>query len=62
MREQTEPCREIPYMVLVNDDARNIQCVKKSANFINKEPFVVSNSDKLTLKLLQKSRREKSSY
>ncbi len=49
-------------MVLVNDDARNIQCVKKSANFINKEPFVVSNSDKLTLKLLQKSRREKSSY
>lgn len=48
-----------PIWFLVNDDANNIQCVKKSANFINEEPFVVSSSDKLTLKLLQKNQEEK---
>ncbi|HHB93548.1 MAG TPA: hypothetical protein ENK88_00140 [Campylobacterales bacterium] len=48
-----------PIWFLINDDAKDIQCVKKSANFINEEPFVVSNSDKLTLKLLQKNQEEK---
>ncbi len=48
-----------PIWFLVNDDAQNIQCVKKSANFINEEPFVVSDNDKLTLKLLQKNQEEK---
>jgi hypothetical protein len=48
-----------PIWFLVNDDGKNIQCIKKSANFINEEPFVVSNSDKLTLKLLQKNQEEK---
>jgi len=48
-----------PIWFLVNDDAKDIQCIKKSANFINEEPFVVSNSDKLTLKLLQKNQEEK---
>jgi hypothetical protein len=48
-----------PIWFLVNDDAENIQCVKKSANFINEEPFVVSEDDKLTLKILQKNQEEK---
>jgi hypothetical protein len=48
-----------PIWFLLNDDAKDIQCVKKSANFINEEPFVVSDSDKLTLKLLQKNQEEK---
>ncbi|MCK4441902.1 MAG: hypothetical protein KAU90_07825, partial [Sulfurovaceae bacterium] len=48
-----------PIWFLLNDDARDIQCIKKSANFINEEPFVVSDSDKLTLKLLQKNQEEK---
>ncbi len=48
-----------PIWFLINDDAKNIRCVKKSANFINEEPFVVSDNDKLTLKLLQKNQEEK---
>ena len=48
-----------PIWFLLNDDAKDIQCVKKSANFINEEPFVVSSSDKLTLKILQKNQDEK---
>ncbi len=48
-----------PIWFLVNDDARNINCVKKSANFINEEPFVVSDNDKLTLKILQQNQEEK---
>jgi hypothetical protein len=49
-----------PIWFLVNDDKRDISCVKKSANFINEEPFVVSDSDKLSIKLLQKNKEEKS--
>jgi len=48
-----------PIWFLVNDDAKGIQCVKKSTNFINEEPFVVNNNDKLTIKLLQKNQEEK---
>ncbi len=61
INERTKQNRvgKYPIWFLVNDDAKNIQCVKKSANFINEEPFVVSNSDKLTLKLLQKNQEEK---
>ncbi len=44
-----------PIWFLLNDDASNISCMKKSANFINKEPLVVSSSDKLSVKLLQKN-------
>jgi hypothetical protein len=47
-----------PIWFLLNDDASNISCVKKSANFINEEPFVVSDSDNLTVKLLQKNEAE----
>ena len=49
-----------PIWFLVNDDEQNIQCVKKSANFINSEPFVVNDSDQLSVKLLQKNKEEKS--
>jgi hypothetical protein len=49
-----------PIWFLVNDDEQDIECVKKSANFINEEPFVVSNSDNLNIKLLQKNKEEKS--
>lgn len=48
-----------PIWFLLNDDASDIQCVKKSANFINEEPFVVSDSDNLSVKLLQKNEAEK---
>lgn len=48
-----------PIWFLLNDDAKDIQCVRKSANFINEEPFVVSSNDKLTLKILQKNQDEK---
>jgi len=59
--ERTKESRvgKYPIWFLVNDDAQNIQCVKKSANFINEEPFVVSDNDKLTLKILQQNRDEK---
>lgn len=49
-----------PIWFLVNDDEQDIGCVKKSANFINEEPFVVNNSDTLSIKLLQKNKEEKS--
>jgi hypothetical protein len=48
-----------PIWFLVNDDARGIECIRKSANFINPEPFVVNNNDKLTLKILQINHEEK---
>jgi len=48
-----------PIWFLLNDDASDIQCVKKSANFINEEPFVVSDNDNLSVKLLQKNKAEK---
>jgi hypothetical protein len=59
--ERTKESRvgKYPIWFLLNDDASNIQCVKKSANFINEEPFVVSSSDKLSIKLLQKNEAEK---
>ena len=59
--ERTKESRvgKYPIWFLLNDDASNIQCVKKSANFINEEPFVVSNKDKLSVKLLQKNEAEK---
>lgn len=48
-----------PIWFLVNDDKNDVHCIKKSANFINQEPFVVSGSDKLSVKLLQKNKEEK---
>ncbi len=48
-----------PIWFLLNNDAKDIQCVRKSANFINEEPFIVNNSDKLSLKILQKNQDEK---
>ena len=48
-----------PIWFLLNDDANNVHCIKKSANFINEEPFVVSSSDALSIKLLQKNQEEK---
>ena len=58
--ERTKQSRvgKYPIWFLLNDDASNISCVKKSANFINEEPFVVSDSDNLTVKLLQKNEAE----
>ena len=44
-----------PIWFLLNDDTSNISCIHKSTNFINKEPFVVSDTDKLSLKILQKN-------
>ncbi|NEW60246.1 hypothetical protein GSY74_03025 [Sulfurovum sp. bin170] len=49
-----------PIWFLVNDDEHDMQCIKKSANFINEEPFVVGDSDHLSVKLLQKNKEEKS--
>lgn len=59
--ERTKQSRvgKYPIWFLLNDDASNISCVKKSANFINEEPFVVSDSDNLSVKLLQKNEAEK---
>ncbi len=59
--ERTKQSRvgKYPIWFLLNDDAKDIQCVRKSANFINEEPFVVNSSDKLTLKILQKNQDEK---
>jgi len=59
--ERTKQSRvgKYPIWFLLNDDAGNISCVKKSANFINAEPFIVSSSDKLSVKLLQKNEAEK---
>jgi hypothetical protein len=59
--ERTKQSRvgKYPIWFLLNDDASSISCVKKSANFINSEPFVVSDSDNLSVKLLQKNEAEK---
>ena len=55
--ERTKQSRvgKYPIWFLLNDDASNISCIYKSTNFINKEPFVVSDTDKLSLKVLQKN-------
>lgn len=59
--ERTKQSRvgKYPIWFLLNDDASNLSCIKKSANFINSEPFVVSASDNLSVKLLQKNEAEK---
>ncbi len=55
--ERTKQSRvgKYPIWFLLNDDASNIFCIRKSTNFINSEPFVVNSSDKLSVKLLQKN-------
>ena len=55
--ERTKQSRvgKYPIWFLLNDDASNISCVKKSTNFINSEPFVVNTDDDLSVKLLQKN-------
>ena len=55
--ERTKQSRvgKYPIWFLLNDDASNISCIHKSTNFINEEPFVVSDTDKLSLKVLQKN-------
>lgn len=55
--ERTKQSRvgKYPIWFLLNDDASNISCVKKSTNFINHEPFVVNGEDDLSVKLLQKN-------
>ena len=55
--ERTKQSRvgKYPIWFLLNDDASNISCIHKSTNFINKEPFVVSDTDNLSLKILQKN-------
>ncbi len=55
--ERTKQSRvgKYPIWLLLNDDASNVLCVKKSTNFINSEPFVVSTTDDLSVKLLQKN-------
>ena len=55
--ERTKQSRvgKYPIWFLLNDDASNISCVKKSTNFINTEPFVVNATDNLSVKLLQKN-------
>jgi len=49
-----------PIWFLLNDDASQISCVRKSANFINSEPFVVNENDTLSVKLFQKNEVETS--
>jgi hypothetical protein len=58
--ERTKQSRvgKYPIWLLLNDDASHISCVKKSTNFINKEPFVVNAADSLSVKLLQKNEAE----
>jgi len=60
--ERTKQSRvgKYPIWFLLNDDASNISCVRKSTNFINAEPFVVNAADDLSLKLLQKNEAETS--
>jgi len=55
--ERTKQSRvgKYPIWFLLNDDSNNISCVKKSANFMNAEPFVVNAVDNLSVKLLQKN-------
>ncbi len=60
--ERTKQSRvgKYPIWFLLNDDASNIFCVKKSTNFINSEPFIVSSTDELSLSILQKNEAKKS--
>jgi len=60
LNERTKQTRvgKYPIWFLLNDDSSNIACVRKSANFINAEPFVVNSSDNLSVKLLQKNEAE----
>ncbi len=55
--ERTKQSRvgKYPIWFLLNDDSSNISCIHKSTNFINEEPFIVSDTDKLSLKVLQKN-------
>lgn len=55
--ERTKQSRvgKYPIWFLLNDDASNISCIRKSTNFINSEPFVVNASDDLSVKLFQKN-------
>ena len=55
--ERTKQSRvgKYPIWFLLNDDASNISCVYKSANFINSEPFIVNDTDRLSVNLLQKN-------
>ncbi|CAA6810558.1 MAG: Unknown protein [uncultured Sulfurovum sp.] len=57
VNERTKQSRvgKYPIWFLLNDDASNISCVRKSTNFINSKPFIVNSSDGLLLKLLQKN-------
>jgi len=61
LNERTKQTRvgKYPIWFLLNDDSSNIACVRKSANFINAEPFVVNRNDNLSVKLLQKNETEK---
>ena len=58
-RTKEKRVSKYPIWFLLNDDARNIQCVVRSTNFINEEPFVVNANDKLNLKIFQKNQDEK---
>lgn len=59
--ERTKQSRvgKYPIWFLLNDDASHVFCVKKSTNFINPDPFVVSTTDDLSVKLLQKNEATK---
>jgi len=61
LNERTKQSRvgKYPIWFLLNDDSSEIACVRKSANFINAEPFVVNSSDNLAVKLLQKNEAER---
>ncbi|HHS92187.1 MAG TPA: hypothetical protein ENK82_02465 [Campylobacterales bacterium] len=59
-RTKQERIGKYPIWFLLNDDASKISCVRKSANFINSEPFVVSENDALSVKLFQKNEVETS--
>jgi len=59
-RTKIESTSKYPIWFLINDDSSNIWCVRRSSNFITKEPIVVNGKDRLTLKILQKNREQKS--
>jgi len=61
LNERTKQTRvgKYPIWFLLNDDSLDIACVRKSANFINAEPFVVNSNDNLSVKLLQKNEAER---
>ncbi len=49
-----------PIWFLINDDSSNIRCLKRGSRFIAERPLLVGSSDRLTLKILQRSRDEQS--